>query len=74
MLRLLYVLHVAFLQFANLGSGTMDLLLDESKLSQAMELTQLDSTMARLSGSAKGGAYMGTPMGTPGGNQHFTPG
>ena len=58
----------------------MDLLLDESKLSQAMELTQLDSTMARLSGAAKGaaggvgGGYMGTPMGTPAGTPHFTPG
>eukprot|EP00904_Undaria_pinnatifida_P012757 jgi/Undpi1/8611/HiC_scaffold_25.g11076.m1 len=67
-------------QFANLGTGTMDLLLDESKLSQAMELTQLDTTMARLGGAAGRGAaggaggYMGTPMGTPSGTPHFTPG
>lgn len=67
-------------QFANLGTGTMDLLLDESKLSQAMELTQLDTTMARLNGAAGRGAvggaggYMGTPMGTPAGTPHFTPG
>ncbi len=56
----------------------MDLLLDESKLSQAMELTQLDTTMARLSGAAGGGAagagYMGTPSMTPAGTPHFTPG
>ncbi|CAM9769471.1 unnamed protein product, partial [Sphacelaria rigidula] len=62
-------------QFANLGSGTMDLLLDENKLSQAMELTQLDTTMARLAvGGARGGGggmgYMGTPMGTPAGTPH----
>ncbi|CAN0091486.1 unnamed protein product [Ectocarpus sp. 13 AM-2016] len=66
--------------FANLGTGTMDLLLDESKLSQAMELTQLDTTMARLSGAAGSGAaggaggYMGTPSMTPAGTPHFTPG
>lgn len=58
----------------------MDLLLDESKLSQAMELTQLDTTMARLSGAAGSGAgggaggYMGTPSMTPAGTPHFTPG
>lgn len=56
----------------------MDLLLDESKLSQAMELTQLDTTMARLNGTggAAGGAggYMGTPSMTPSGTPHFTPG
>lgn len=64
-------------QFANLGTGTMDLLLDESKLSQAMELTQLDTTMARLNGAggaAGGGGYMGTPSMTPSGTPHFTPG
>lgn len=60
----------------------MDLLLDENKLSQAMELTQLDSAMARINGAAGrgaagGGGYagsMGTPMGTPAGTPHFTPG
>lgn len=75
----LVIIALAGVQFANLGTGTMDLLLDESKLSQAMELTQLDTTMARLnaaSGRGGGGAlgYMGTPMGTPAGTPHFTPG
>lgn len=58
----------------------MDLLLDMDKLSQAMELTRLDTTMARLSGAAGGGAagaggYMGTPSMTPAaGTPHYTPG
>lgn len=57
----------------------MDLLLDEDKLSQAMELAQLDTTMARLGGAAGSGAaggagYMGTPSNTPAGTPHYTPG